>query len=312
MANKPFHLISVLCALMLASCSSGMADLNQQPSSTPLPPTNTPEPMETITPTITPTPTNTPVVILDADPVVVEFTAEDGTTLTGIYYPPDANPAPVIVLMHWAKGDQAEWREVALWLQGRGELERTPDYNHSWKSSTWYPELALDRPLGVFTFNFRQCGEEGCQAYLPGDWLMDARAGIRAALDLHGADTNMVLTAGASIGADGAVDSCAWLNTSDLGSCLGSFAISPASLLTEPFDLAAGELLAHDPPLPVYCLYTLRDDASVETCGGLPGLTAVDYGYVEYHGMEVLQPDRTPNPLDLLQTFINFALSGEQ
>jgi hypothetical protein len=271
--------------------------------------TFTPNPTPTIQPTPSSTPTSTPIVVLDPDPQVVNFVAEDGQELSGIYYPAEQNPAPLIVLMHWARGDQEDWQDVAPWLQNRVELDLTPDYNRSWKSANWFPENTQNLPLGVFTFNFRSCEVE-CQQYLPDKWLLDARAAVITAAELQGVDRNQVLTAGASIGADGAVDACAWLNQSESGECLGSFALSPGSSLTLPFEDAAGHLLRIQPPRPVYCLYGLRDDASVETCADLPGLNNVDYGYIENHGMELLQPLQNPDPLSLMLDFISEALSG--
>ena len=116
------------------------------------------------------------------------------------------------------------------------------------------------------------------------------------------------MTAGASIGADGAVNGCVWLNQSGLGECRGAFALSPGSLLLVPFENATLELLQNEPPIPVYCLYGLRDDASVETCSAVPEAKLVDYGYVDYHGFELLQPLRAPDPLILLLEFINTAI----
>ncbi len=310
-------LIGMLLALTLSGCMAGAnetkntSDQDQPVTLDPsIPPSQTPVPSSTATPTPTFTPTVTPVVVLDPEPIQIQFLTEDGVELTGMYFPADENPAPIIVLMNWARGDQTEWGEIALWLQDRGKLERKPEYNHTWKSSSWYPENSIEGPLGVFTFNFRDCTGT-CQAYLPADWLLDAQAAIRTAAGLQGADPYKILTTGASIGADGAVDACAWINQTDLGKCLGSFGLSPASLLTVSFEEAAGQLLSQQPTLPVYCLIGLRDDASVETCTDVPGLTLVDYGYIENHGMELIQPNQIPDPLDLLQEFIKTSLIKE-
>jgi hypothetical protein len=101
------------------------------------------------------------------------------------------------------------------------------------------------------------------------------------------------------------------LNNQENGACRGSFLLSPGSTLTIPFDSIVGELLNQEPPVPVYCLIGLRDDASVETCSDIDGLTLVDYGYIENHGFELLQPGVGTNPLILLQELINIALTGE-
>jgi dienelactone hydrolase len=168
-------------------------------------------------------------------------------------------------------------------------------------------------PLGVFTFNFRFCeSEDGCQAYLPAEWLLDAQAALEAAVQLEGVDPEKVIAAGASNGGDGAVDACAWMNTTDRGICLGAFALSPSSSLTIDFRTAATTLLSQETPAVVYCLYGLLDDAAEETCDNFPEIRAVSYGYVEAHGLELILVDRRPDPLQILQDFINDALGVEQ
>jgi hypothetical protein len=303
-------LLSIL--LVFTFLLQGDDPLMHEASETPLPASSThtltpaPEPSATLAPTLTFTPSITPTVILDASPQIIEFYAEDGQKLSGIYYPGDSNPAPLIVLMHWARGDQAEWTNIALWLQNRGELIREPDYNRSWRSSVWYPENLSETSIGVFTFTFREC-VEGCKKYLPAEWLLDVEAALTTAAGLTNIDQKRIFTAGASIGADGAVDGCAWLNQSGLGECQGAFAISPGSLLTIPFEDAAGELLQNDPAIPVYCLYGLRDDASKETCSAVPEAELIDYGWIENHGFELMQPNQDPDPLNLLLEFITGA-----
>jgi len=270
----------------------------------------TPIPQISTTPfsSATPTGTATQVAILPPEPTRIQFQAQDGRQLSGTYFPGSENPSPVIVLMHWARGDQSEWEPIASWLQGRGMLVRQPDYNDSWKSSDWYPERSLDIPLGVFTFDFRNCQQDGCQAYKPAEWLLDAQAALKAAAQLQGVDPDRILTAGASIGGDAALDACTWFNQSGLGTCLGSFSLSPGSFLTESFPAQSAVLFSQVPDAPVYCLYGLRDDASVETCEGNPDVQNFSFGYVEHHGMELLQPGRDPDPLLLLEDFIRSAV----
>ncbi|MCJ7735481.1 MAG: hypothetical protein MUP11_13160 [Anaerolineales bacterium] len=314
---KIYRLIfTSMLVFLLSSCLSGKkepqdgATVGEKTPNVLTSPTATAEPLPTLPPTPTFTPTVTPVVILDPEPISIIFTASDGQELSGLYFPADENPAPVIVLMHWARGDQTEWENIAYWLQGRGGLIRNPDYNYSWKSSDWFPENTREGPLGVFIFTFREC-KGACQKYVPGEWLLDVYAALETTVGLEGIDKNKILTAGASIGADGAVDGCAWLNQSGLGICRGSFALSPASLLTVPFDDAVSQLTNEESPHPVYCLVGLRDDASVETCSNNTDLTFVDYGYIENHGMELIQPNKDPNPLELLLEFIGISLAGE-
>lgn len=305
--------IGILIVSLLTACQFGGQGSDRAVLSsthTLAPPPETPIPTQTLIPSPTIPPTATPIVILDPGPIKLEVETGDGVWLDGLYYPADQNPAPVIVLMHWARGDQSEWEQVAQWLQGRGLLEPVPDYNKSWKSSNWYPDRTQNQSLGVVTFTFRDC-EENCKSFLPVEWLKDIEAVLLATTNLQGVDPDQILTAGASIGADGAVYGCSWLNRSGSGSCLGSFLLSPASLLTIAFEKSADDLLKQEPALPVYCLIGLRDDASVETCLDYPGLTLVDYGYIDNHGLELLQPDVGENPLNLLQEFISAALGSE-
>lgn len=265
------------------------------PTATPAPP-----PTETTTPTITPT------VVLDEKPQEVTFQAEDGQQLRGWYYPAEVNPAPVVVLFHWARGDQAEWRAVAAWIQNRG-LEVEVDPSRMWLHPQWFPERTAEQPVGVFTFTFREC-QGGCRAWLSSEWLLDVRAAMNTAAGLHGVDPQQILTVGASIGADGAVDGCAWLNANQAGQCRGAFAMSPASYLTVPFSEAAASLLEADPPLPVYCAFSRRDDGAWETCSDVEQARLIDYQYADFHGLEMIQLEREPHILTVLDEFIEASL----
>jgi len=295
------------CSIRPGSSDSAPSGSNTRQST--LLPSDTPAPILIFTPEPTYTPSVTPIVILDSEPLVISFTTEDGVDLEGMYYPASENPAPLIVLFHWARGDMTEWEQIALWLQDRDQLVRAPDYNHAWKSSDWFPDFQSGEPLGVFTLTFRGC-QDGCSTYSPGEWLLDVEAAMLTITKLQGVDKERIITVGTSIGADGALYGCTWMNQVGIGACNGSFSISPASLLTLPYDELASYLVGLDPPIPVQCLYGLRDDASVETCADLPGVAAVDYGYIENHGFELIQPDQTPDPLVLLNDFINSALAG--
>lgn len=197
MSQKEILLLVGLMCILFSSCSEleGQELLIPEVSETQLVilPANTPtpEPSATLIPTQIYTPTITPTVILDAAPLEIEFKAEDGQELSGIYYPADTNPAPVIVLMHWARGDQQEWADIAFWLQNRAGLIREPDYNHSWRSSKWYPDNLSDMSIGVFSFTFRECSG-GCQSYLPAEWLLDVQAAMATAAGLFGVNSNQI------------------------------------------------------------------------------------------------------------------------
>ena len=313
MNKRQIFFLFIIFVVCLGACRGNQEtiddsgpELTTQPTALP---SETPQPTLTFTPAPTFTPTVTPIVILDPEPLEVNFITEDGVEIEGLYYPAAENPAPLIVLVHWARGDMTEWEQIAFWLQDRGLLVRSPDYNNSWKSSDWFPAYESEEPLGVLVFTMRDC-QDGCQTYSPAGWLLDIEAVMLKAAQLQGVDKDRIITAGASIGADGALYGCAWMNQVGFGSCKGSFSLSPASLLTLPYDELANQLIGSEPPLPVYCLFGLRDDASVETCSDIAGLIPVDYGYIENHGFELIQPGQSTDPLVLLNEFINISLTG--
>ena len=311
-------LIVILSACAVVEENAG-EESTTSPSPSPILPTltqaasETPQPSPSDTPSPTASPSEIPQVILPPEPVEILFTASDGQELNGLYFPASDTPAPVIVLMPWSRGNQTEWEEIAYWLQGRGLFVREPNYARTWKSSNWYPKRTLGMPLGVFTFNFRSCeAADGCQAYLPAEWLLDAQAALLTASQLQGVDPDRILAAGASIGADGAVDACAWMNSTDLGTCLGGFAISPSSSLTVDFSAEVETLLAQEKPGLVYCLYGSLDDAARETCGIDADIRGINLGYIENHGLELITFARNPDTLDYLLEFILEGLGGEQ
>ena len=310
------RLVFFLVFTLLVSTGCLAANDIKETSQTAIPPSETNIPKATAQPTITPTPTitytpsPTPIVILDQEPIYIEFTAIDGQELSGIYYPASENPAPLAILVHWAEGDQTEWKHIATWLQNRGLFIRETDHNHSWLSSDWFPENPSPGPLGVFTFTLRECTDQ-CQAYLPTEWLLDVEAAMQTAAHLQGVDREQMITVGASIGADAGLYGCDWLNREGDGVCRGTFSLSPASLLTLPFDQLVNDLIGNEPGVNIYCLYGLRDDASLETCGELPGITGIDYGYIDKHGLELIQTGLQQDTLLHLLEFIQASVGGE-
>lgn len=101
---------------------------------------------------------------LAPDPQVITFSASDGQTLTGTYYPASVNPAPVIVLMHWMGGSQKDWSAVAVWLQNRGVDSGISSPAFPWLDISWFPELPDDFSISVFAFSFRGCENgDGCK-----------------------------------------------------------------------------------------------------------------------------------------------------
>ncbi len=314
--------VLALCA-MLAACDT------PTPTPTPIPPSPTPQPtatrvaptaiptatpsaIPTATPTRAPTATPTPSG-LPPQPRALKFQTTDGAaTLDGTFYPAANKGAPVIVLMHWAGGDQSDWIEIAFWLQNRGLGGKTPNpRNYAWLDSSWFPPMLKGQSLNVLAFSFRGCDATGCKGGSPREWWIDANSAMKAATELEGVDPNRIAAIGASIGADGAVDGCFWLNAAPKtlvpnGKCLGAMSLSPGSYLTVPYAQAVKPLQDEQPAKPVWCLYGEQDRGSAPACKAASGSAyrAISYGNVATHGMQLIAPKIQPDTMQLILDFL--------
>jgi hypothetical protein len=280
----------VSLSLVVGACGPGATAVPTQapppPSSEPdaTTPTETP-PTETAEPLTPPESRPEP---LPPEQQEIEFEAEDGTPLHGTYYPAAVNPAPVVILMHWARGDQRDWIPYALWLQNRvPHAEDLP-----------LPPMPENFSVGVFTFNFRGFGEGGRPAFNPEGWLDDALTAVEVARNLSGVDPDQYLTIGASIGSDGAADSCG-------EGCLGALSLSPGSYLGVNYAEAVAAIGAK----PVWCLASEGDAESAPTCRSATGETfrAIIYPG-SAHGMDVIKPGLDPDVGQILFDFVMLAL----
>ena len=233
----------------------------------------------------------------------MSFPSLDGTELRGIYYPAGIDGAPLIIMMHWAPGDQSDYVEIAYWLQnsGLGGMSENPE-NYPWLDLSWFPKVAADKTYAVFTFTFRQC-EGGCQAFLRDEWLLDAQGAVQFAYNLDGIDQDNILTVGASIGSDGAADGCLYLNGLHPGSCKGAFSLSPGNYLTLDYANVVTQL--GEDAIPAWCLYSQSDPESAAVCSAFEADNYTAYEIGDGHGMMLVQPDVDPNPLNLLLEFIS-------
>ncbi len=304
----------IFLVLSLSACLTQEFDHQESPSAVE-PEINSAEKLEltaTEVSTKTPQPTNTALpsptatVVLSPDPIEVSFSLEDGTVISGKYYPGEINPAPVVVVFPWANGDQDDWVEIAGWIQNRG-LVFDDGNRYPWVNETWFPARSEIPAMSVFTVDFREC-TGGCKSWLSSEWVADARRAIETAAELHGVDEKMVVTMGASIGADAAVEACSWLNQSGKGRCHGFFAVSPGSYLTIPYDQTVTRLNEQDPEINNVCAFARRDDAAWETCESAPEEKLIDFGYVELHGMELFQPGLQHNLLEEVDRFMREAV----
>ena len=234
---------------------------------TPVPLSATPEPpmATTVLPSATAEPGLT---ALPAEAQRIEFASEDGAKLVGMYYPAAVNPAPVVVLMHWARGDKNDWIYVgmAAWLQNRGQ--ETPPAPGSMPFDTPFPftPLPADLSFGVFLFDFRSFGESAPSS-LPFSqlgplWEADARAAYAQARALPGADPDQVAGIGASIGADAVVDACG-------EGCLGALSLGPGSYLNIPYQEAVSKV--DEAGKPVWCVGAEDDAAAAQACRSASG-----------------------------------------
>ncbi|MCB2213881.1 hypothetical protein KQH50_00660 [bacterium] len=238
---------------------------------------------------------------LPADPISMTFQASDGTELSGTFYPSASNNAPLIVLMHWAPGDQTDWRAIAAWLQNRG-LAVEPG-NEPWLDSSWFPGISEAYSFNVFTFTFRGC-EGGCQSFDREGWVLDTEAAMTHIIGVENVDLSKVLTIGASIGADGAAYGCHFYN-SELGGCQGALSLSPGGYLAMPYADEVANLEAEMIPRPAWCLYADGDADAVAACESASGDHFQAFEYTDSaHGMALIEPDRDPNPLGLILDFI--------
>ena len=276
------------------------------PSATPVPATVAPTP-------VPPTPTTAPIKEPPAEAHDIGFQASDGQKLKGTFYPAASNTAPMVVLMHWAPGDQTDWVEIAYWLQNRGLGGKSPNpENAPWLDPTWFPPLPEGWAFSVFSFTFRGC-EGGCQEFAGEGWLLDAQAAMQLASVVAGGGRQQMVAIGASIGSDGAADGCVWLNDQQrLGDCLGALSLSPGSYLTVPYADAVTALGEDDPARPAWCLYAEGDTDSAATCESASGDNYRLEKYADsHHGMMLVQPDLDPNALQLILDFIGESLGLE-
>ncbi len=308
-----FWISLIIFALLLTACTSA--------TSTPSP---TPEPVEseeTVEATAYPVETAEDVIVeteaypvetvveaenlnpLAADPIPHTFRTEDGIELQGTFYPAEFLDAPLIVLMHWAGGDQFDWAVIAPWLQNRG-IQPDAANGASWLNLDWFPPMPEGVSFNVFTFTFRDC-EGGCKSFNREGWLLDVQTVMSYIRGLENVDLSRVATMGASIGADGAAAGCAAYNAQSSG-CMGALSLSPGGYLKDTYPDEVVALEAGSPPVHAWCLYAAGDTESAGACQSAEGDL---YQTTEYegsaHGMVLLSPDSEPNPLTRMLEFLN-------
>ena len=248
---------------------------------------------------------------IPSDPQHQKFTTSDGVELNGVFYPADSVSAPLVILTHWAQGDQDDWVEIAYWLQNRGMGgHSTGDESTPWLDSSWFPAIEPEISYNVFTFTFRNC-ENGCKSFEREKWYIDVKAAVEYAYELDDIDTDNIIMIGASIGSDGAVDGCAYLNQLYPDACKGALSFSPGNYLTIDFGEMVKELGAMSDPKLVWCLYAESDPESAVVCGNVtqnnytPYSFSADVIFSNGHGMNLIAPNQDPDPLGLMLEFLD-------
>ena len=291
-----------LMATLLAACGSSSTE-ETAPSAT--------EPQQdlptAIPPTAIPVPTAMPEPRLPADPQRVEFEAEDGTKLVGYYYPASVEPAPVMVLMHWAGGTNCDWVAVNLvqWAQNRGLTDGVAANPACENAEVHVPELLAEFPplpagqsYAIFAFDFRGYGEsEGSNNWDTDGYVKDSIAAMKTAQGLDGVDPARVAAIGASIGADGAIDACA-------EGCLGALSLSPGNYLGVDYAGEVARLGAEQKP--AWCVASKQDGESYPKCENASGDFFQKFIYEpNAHGMaffeDIFDPKVTQIIFDFLQ-----------
>ena len=241
---------------------------------------------------------------LPSERQAVEIITADGRTLEGYYYPAASNPAPIVVLMHWAGGDMEDWREIAPWLQNRANevggagVAAAPAALASdpWLDPSWFPPMPPEISFGVLIFNFGDFGNSESGNIDAGAWAEDARAPMAAAAELDGVDPQRMAALGASIGADGAVDGCYLYNMDNsVEDCQGALSLSPGDYRTQEFTYAEAVEFLDDLSKPVWCLSATGDVYSYATCESAQGDHYLRIYYPnDFHGMDLVRPDYLP------------------
>lgn len=230
-----------------------------------------------------------------SDPQAVEIPTPDGRLLEGYFFPASVPNAPLVVLMHWAGGNYLDWTAIAPWLQNRGVVLDWPpaDVDGPWLDASWFPMMPPEVSFAVLVFNY---GDFGNSPY--GDtresWVDDSLAAMVFGSSLEGVDPHRIITLGASIGADGAVDGCYLFNDAgEYGTCIGALSLSPGNYLTDTYTYPEAAEYIDLAGFPVWCWAAEGDGNSPALCRALTGQMARTFLFSGGdHGMRLLTPDQ--------------------
>ena len=306
--NLLFLSLMLVLITVLTSC-------DKKSPATPLPPTQASSIADTEVPAAIEAPTPEPTLpanedpgALMPDPQPITFTTEDGTQISGYYYPGGKDPSPLVVFMHWMNGDQNDWNEVAVWLQNRGLENPFPNPGDlPWWDPSWFPAVPADRSYAVMVFSFRNClpYRDGCQSVNKEGWLKDAQAAMLKAYELEGIDQTRITAIGSSIGADGAPYGCQKLNEMHPDACQGALSLSPGSYLGIPYEKTVKDLGLNDPATAAWCLADQSEYFFCEIAESANNPAYQDFMIQNgSHGNMLLSPKLDPLPMQIILDFL--------
>jgi dienelactone hydrolase len=238
---------------------------------------------ESVTVEATPTTTGpdfrpSPMAVESLAPREIEFESNDGTTISGTYYPPVSMPASGVVLMHMMGGSRVDWNEFAGLLQGAG-LSQT---------------AGSRPPIAILAIDMRGHGISGGSRDDQAGMINDATAALQYLQTQPEVDPSSIFLIGASIGADAAVDACG-------DGCVGAISLSPGGFLGQQYSDALKSLIDK----PVLCVASLGDVQSANSCNDGETVGLGDYQVQIYagdnHGTQMFSIiDEQPLLTDLL------------
>ena len=208
--------------------------------------------VEPDTPTPAPTEATLPMTI----------SASDGTVLQARYYTALSGPAPAVLLIHQAGGSQQDWEPLVPALHGAG--------------------------YAVLTLDLRGHGSSGGLpewAQMPGD----VQAALRQLSELPSVDPSRIVTIGASVGANLALNACA-----DLVGCAATVALSPG---LDYYGLATAPAIPRLRDRPLLIAASENDNNNPADSMMLDSLATSDHQLIVYpaagHGTQMLaaQPE---------------------
>jgi hypothetical protein len=128
---------------------------------------------------------------------------------------------------------------------------------------------------------------------------------VLAAAQLQGVDPGRIVTAGASLGGDGAITGCIFLNEHLPGACRGAASLSPGGYLNTPYSEAVAALGQQQPPGLAWCLVDSNDPYDAPSCSSISG---GNYRLLQFpdggHGMSLLRAEVSPSAMQALLDFL--------